>query len=388
MKHTIIVFKRDGRKYFECQWTDPITRRRRTKSTKKTTRRDAERWVAKHEDELLGVNELAAKATWSDFRERYESEALHGLSPKSVGKTKGTFNKVETILNPPYVDSLVTIAIEKFKSNLYSEGIESATIITHLIILRKALRWAHKRKLIKTMPEIDIPKKTPARRGRAVTQEEFDRMIAKVPEVVGDHNKESWEFLLNGLWWSGLRISEAMQLHWTSDKNIMVDYSEDLPMFAIQGHAEKGRKTRLLPMAPEFAQMIEGQERKGYVFNPARLIPPFAVRLKTERVGKVISTIGQKANVKVMDRKGKIKFASAHDLRRSFGLRWAQRVLPAVLMELMRHESIETTMKYYVGRNAQIAARAAWDAVAGITNTSTNILENDQNSALTQKSGA
>ena len=33
-----------------------------------------------------------------------------------------------------------------------------------------------------------------------------------------------------------------------------------------------------------------------------------------------------------------------------------------VLQELMRHENIETTMKYYVGRNAERTADALWDA--------------------------
>lgn len=54
--------------------------------------------------------------------------------------------------------------------------------------------------------------------------------------------------------------------------------------------------------------------------------------------------------------------ASARDLRRSFGLRWASRVMPQVLMELMRHESIDTTMRYYVGRNAQSTAAVLWEA--------------------------
>jgi len=31
------------------------------------------------------------------------------------------------------------------------------------------------------------------------------------------------------------------------------------------------------------------------------------------------------------------KYASAHDLRRSFGTRWAKRVMPVVLQKLMRH---------------------------------------------------
>ncbi len=36
--------------------------------------------------------------------------------------------------------------------------------------------------------------------------------------------------------------------------------------------------------------------------------------------------------------------------------------MPQVLKELMRHESIETTMKYYVGHNAQLTADALWSA--------------------------
>ena len=62
---------------------------------------------------------------------------------------------------------------------------------------------------------------------------------------------------------------------------------------------------------------------------------------------------------------GKVKYASAHDLRRSFGDRSARRVMPQILKELMRHESISTTERYYVGRNAQATAGILWDAVKG-----------------------
>ncbi len=36
--------------------------------------------------------------------------------------------------------------------------------------------------------------------------------------------------------------------------------------------------------------------------------------------------------------------------------------MPAQLMELMRHESIDTTLRYYVGTDAQRTAEAAWAA--------------------------
>ncbi len=37
--------------------------------------------------------------------------------------------------------------------------------------------------------------------------------------------------------------------------------------------------------------------------------------------------------------------------------------MPQDLMELMRHESITTTMRYYVGQNAQRTAARAADAL-------------------------
>ncbi|CAN0355024.1 unnamed protein product, partial [Ectocarpus sp. 4 AP-2014] len=57
------------------------------------------------------------------------------------------------------------------------------------------------------------------------------------------------------------------------------------------------------------------------------------------------------------------KFATAHDLRRSLGQRWAHRVPAATLMALMRHESIETTKKFYIGENADATAAVLWQAI-------------------------
>lgn len=59
---------------------------------------------------------------------------------------------------------------------------------------------------------------------------------------------------------------------------------------------------------------------------------------------------------------GENKFASAHDLRRSFGERWSLDVMPQTLMQLMRHESMETTLKFYVGRNAEKVADTLYQA--------------------------
>jgi hypothetical protein len=61
------------------------------------------------------------------------------------------------------------------------------------------------------------------------------------------------------------------------------------------------------------------------------------------------------------------KFASAHDLRRSFGTRWASKVKPATLQLLMRHFTIDTTLRYYVAQDADDVARELWAASSAPT---------------------
>jgi integrase len=155
-------------------------------------------------------------------------------------------------------------------------------------------------------------------------------------------------------------------------------------MLRIPAACEKGNQDRVLPMAPEFAEFLlatPNDKRTGRVFNPLPLGRPHGERLCDYRVSEIVARIGKAAGVKVAtkskvdsptgERMETVKYASAHDLRRSFGERWATRVMPTVLQGLMRHESIETTLRYYVGRKAQNTAKVLWEAHkrAGCGNT-------------------
>ena len=119
-------------------------------------------------------------------------------------------------------------------------------------------------------------------------------------------------------------------------------------------------------MAPEFANLLAAvpvADRTGPVFKLPGLKHQRDCRLPAW-VGSTLRRIGKSANV-VVHRypNGQVKFASAHDLRRSFGDRWSLRVMPRVLKELMRHRRIETTMRYYVRRNAEQTADELWTAI-------------------------
>ncbi len=80
--------------------------------------------------------------------------------------------------------------------------------------------------------------------------------------------------------------------------------------------------------------------------------------ISPKRICRIVSKIGKAAGVVVNKAAG--KFATAHDLRRAYGTRWASRVKPAVLQRLMRHANIATTMGYYVALDAGDVADDLW----------------------------
>ena len=53
--------------------------------------------------------------------------------------------------------------------------------------------------------------------------------------------------------------------------------------------------------------------------------------------------------------------------KRNFGFRWARPVMPMVLKELMRHDSVTTTEKFYVGINAQQTAKFLREVTLEVT---------------------
>ena len=85
-------------------------------------------------------------------------------------------------------------------------------------------------------------------------------------------------------------------------------------------------------------------------------------RLTKEHVSRVIAKIGKEAKVVVRQaderKKSRVKYASAHDLRRGCALRLINAGVSAeTLMVVMRHADFATTQKFYGAmRSAQSAA--------------------------------
>ncbi len=362
------------RRYYMLTYTCPMTRKRRWKASgientgRDRDRKAAERAAADWERELNdGEYRPPARLSWDEFRDLHEEQLQPGLAEKTRELYATVFNAIENILNPQRLADLTAERLSYFQAELRKGGRAEATIAAYLRHLRTALRWATDMGWLRSVPKIQKPpraKGSKVMRGRPLALEEFERMLAKTEAVVGPAAAECWRFYLRGLWTSGLRRDESLSLFWDRPDRLCIDMTGKRPMLRIPAALEKGNQDRCLPMAPEFSELlatVPEAARKGRVFklvdrdgNPREFAGNW--------VGRVVSAIGKRAGVKVDVKGDKVKYASAHDLRRSFGERWARRIMPVALQELMRHESIDTTLAYYVGRNAQATADVLWEA--------------------------
>ncbi len=378
-----------GRKNLVMYYVDPVTEKTVTRSARTDDRTQAQRAAAVWQDELnTGRYQAPLRITWKDFRERYEAEKLSTLAPGTQEAARTALNHLERIINPARLSVLNSRNMSRFQAELkkwmppapppapapadgkkpkkarrHRSHRKDTTIDGVLGHLKAALNWAVRMKMLHELPDIDRPRRAKGQkhmRGRPITAEEFDRMIVSARKV-RPRDSAVWIHYLTGLWLSGLRLEESLVFSWDLDSPFCVDLSGRHPRFRIYAEAEKGHQDRLLPMTPDFAEFLlktPEAQRHGVVFKINGLDTGKPITGK--RVSRIVSKIGQKASPPVVVNKDDEKYASAHDLRRAFGTRWASRVKPAVLQKLMRHASINTTMAYYVDLDADELGDELW----------------------------
>ena len=236
----VSVFKPAGRKFFMAQWVDPVTGRKKTRSTGTAIKRDAERFAARLEAEIrAGTFADDARMTWDTFRDRFDDEYLSGLAKSTRERYSSALNSLQKTIAPKLLVALTESIMSKYQAELRKSGLAEATIKANLVHIKAALRWAVEQKFLQVAPKIRMPKNTETMKGRVITAEEFERMLTKV-ENIKTPNPESWRFLLLGLWWSGLRLGEALKLHWTDDRELCVDLQNEL--IVMQAGSHKRRK--------------------------------------------------------------------------------------------------------------------------------------------------
>lgn len=321
-----------------------------------------------------------ADIPWVELIRRFNDEHLMSLAESTDLMFQTVINAIAGFELPGMTSDIDASYISRFQAHLRSKRVAEATATSYLNHFKVILNWAKGLDLLAAVPK--FPRSKRARKGqrrkpmkgRPATQEEFELILEKATEAVPVEAAQRWQRLLKGLWWGGLRLEEALELSWDRLDKMRVDLdSQAFPVLRIIASSEKGGKDRTYPIAPEFVKLLQEtpvEQRSGLVFplqikkkkssDPRRTEGQVGVTYASAR----ITEMGRLANVvtNVNASTGEKHYAGAHDFRRAFGTRWARRVKPLVLKEMMRHESLETTMDYYVDLDADETAAEIWAA--------------------------
>ncbi|MCA9051948.1 MAG: site-specific integrase [Planctomycetaceae bacterium] len=358
----VIVVKRKGLNLY-LRYIDPIDGKRREKNSGTTNMKQAQRAAGEWQAELnAGGASSPEFLRWEQFREDFRENYLKHYSDSYANNVEGSLNVVEELMSPDTLARISEKWLARFHSLAKARKVSAYTVRKYFQHLQTALKWAKEQGLIKSVPVFPKQTKQTQRgaklmKGRPITGEEFDRMLAAVPKVVQKTEAaESLTYLLRGLWLSGLRLGEALSLtwdQWADGIRVSVDEDNDVCLM-IDGGNQKNRQALTYPVVDDFAEFLlqtPDKQREGFVFNAMGQNGKVSRRVDT--VSTWLVNIGKAAKVKVDEKDGSEKFASAHDIRRAFGTRWAKIVPASLLQKLMRHSNIETTMSFYVNITAK-----------------------------------
>lgn len=354
------VRERTDRTNLQLYYVDPLTGNDVTKSAGTANWDEAQRAAARWEEELDSVVSVS-DVSWDQFRVIFETEHMAGKSKNTGKPMAAAMNHLETAIGKARrVSDISSADISRMQAKWRQAGMKPQTLASYLGNLRVAFNWGARIGYLREPPKFTLPKRIQRHmRGRPLTDQEFEVFLAQIQHQFS-MVAECWMRFTKGLWLSGLRLSEAIKLHW-QDPPIRVDLDTGRhPRLRFQAEGHKARRDELTPITPDFAEFLKKtpkHDRTGLVLP---LVSPKSGRhLRAEsRVSEFLSEVGETAGIVVNDETG--KYASAHDMRRTFGTRWAAKVKPITLKALMRHKSIETTLKYYIEQDADDIADELW----------------------------
>jgi integrase len=365
----IVETKRDG---VQFKWTDAAGVPRQETYKGRETRNKIEEARLEIEDR---INRTGSRLRWSKFWERYERRWLRKLSDQSQSKPQSVNRRFVELLKTQGLGDvecaeLSADLVQELRETMEDEGLAEATISSNMATLWAALAWGADMGLL---PRLHRPRNRRIKgdvavaskgKGRPLTLEEIERMAdkirtnPKIGEIKGrpvfvrrpDENAEQVINAINAMRLLGLRLDDCHRLRWDiSDKDHYLKLETRTPCICLCSAQKSGREQEL-PMTPDAVAWLRSLPRVGtYV---CRLNGSKGLHKTPNRLGRIIANAGKAAGVVTKatgGKGGKAKYASAHDLRRTF-VKTLLKLLDGNLHEariLSRHASIQTLLDYY-----------------------------------------
>ncbi len=336
-----------GTYYF--RWVGPAGRRR-TISCRTSDKRAAERV----RDDYIVREEAIARGDISPDEERLCEEARKpirehvaeyieycrsaGQDPKGIEMKKRHLDwllAVAESFNPPWrLDGIRADAIEVRLAGFAADGAGASTVNGRLRTIRAFVAWCVQRGRLERDPLRVLRARNEIidrrRIRRALTQRETDALLAVARDAEARGYPRRWLFYGLALH-AGLRRGDLSRLTWGA-----IDI--DTRTLTIRGGKARHRVDRI-PLAPVLVDELR-RVRPSHVLPSARVWP---------------QVVSNSTRIRDFDKAGIVYeteqgIADLHSLRVTFGTRLALEpgITPAVHQRLMRHASIEMTMRYYV----------------------------------------
>lgn len=304
------------------QWHDPETGKRKSRSAGTANEKDAEQKARDLEYELShGTYQEPARMTWEQFTELYAAEKLSGLRPNTRAKAGWVFESFGERARPKNLGAVNERLISQYAAKLRSEKRTPATIQGHLAYLKAALKWAVEQKLLPVMPKIGMPKVPKTLTIRKITGDEFARLLGHAPD-------DAWAAFLSTAWYTGMRRNEMLDLVWESDSGKpWIDFAAN--RVRIPAAYNKSDADQWIPLHPDLGSLLKARRQTAG--------PLFVLGSSPPNVSHKFTRVAKAAGLRI----------TLHDLRRSFGSRYASAVPAPVLKRLMRHADIKTTLTFY-----------------------------------------
>lgn len=340
-------------------WIDPQHKRRmRSCGPGKEGQKKAKEFKKQIDAELrTDTYKDRSKRKWGEFREKYDSEIVSRLAPRSQVSIKNSLAHFERVACPSIISKISDEMIDKFiTARLLERGkkkgshVSAASVNCDLRNIKAALRTAKRWKYLQEIPEFRFQRE-PKKIVSYVTPEHFAAIYlackkAKFPNDLPNVTAETWwQSLLAVGYMTGWRIGEILAMR-------KEDFSPDEGTAIMRIEDTKGKREELVPLHPIVVEHL----RRVMTFDPY-LFPwnhdrrtldvefhriQAAARFKDEKGEEQSIYLPCREKHEHTDACHRYGF---HDLRRAFATR-NESLSVNDLQGLMRHKSYQTTQRY------------------------------------------
>ena len=346
--------RRKGSRVFTAVYTD-ASGQRRERSTGATSKRDAERILAKWTeqenqvragliDPCLVQRSRKAAVPLSQLLDEYiQHSCRKGDSPRHIHQKRSHINAWIAHGDVKDLAGLTSASAVSFLECQRANGRSNRTWNATRQDMAAFMNWCVQQGILAENPIDAVPKRDELqdvrRKRRALTEDEL-RKLLNVARIYG---REAW-YATAAL--SGLRKGELMRLDWS-------DIDFDSSVISLRQTKAKRPQTAVLPR--ELASILlahraaQGDPDRGPVW-------PTVVTDRTRKKDF------ERASIPLVDAQGRT--VDLHALRKTLGTRLALNgVAPQVAQKIMRHSDYRITMEHYV----DLSIKDSLDAVESLS---------------------